>query len=164
MKDLYKENLNADSQTLRQQLVENFKIIQVEDEQDDKKLDDARKRIVTLEGQEKNHEDRINYLEGQNRDKEKRIEYLEGQEKNHEDRINYLEGQNQDKEKRIERMERTLYGIIYINDQPEIPLDDSLTPQQIAAELNDTESVDDDHADVKVSDDNQQQVKTIELN
>ena len=61
-------------------------------------------------------------------------------------------------------MERTLYGIIYINDQPEIPLDDSLTPQQIAAELNDTESVDDDHADVKVSDDNQQQVKTIELN
>lgn len=136
MKDLYKENLNVDSQTLRQQLVENFKIIQVEDEQDDKKLDDARKRIVTLEGQEKNHEDRINYLEGQ----------------------------NQDKEKRIERMERTLYGIIYINDQPEIPLDDSLTPQQIAAELNDTESVDDDHADVKVSDDNQQQVKTIELN
>lgn len=121
---------------MRTALNNNFVKIEQEDEKDDKKLDDARKRIVTLEGQEKNHEDRINYLEGQ----------------------------NQDKEKRIERMERTLYGIIYINDQPEIPLDDSLTPQQIAAELNDTESVDDDHADVKVSDDNQQQVKTIELN
>ena len=95
-------------------------------------------QVATLKDQEKDHEGRIMYLESQNRDKEQRIKYLEAQ--------------NIDKEQRLEKIEKTLYGTLYINDTDDKELDDSMVDYPEDVEVNDTKVIEDDKAVIDTSD------------
>lgn len=115
-------------------------------------LNNAKERISVLEDQVATLKDQVATLKDQEKDHEGRIMYLESQNRDKEQRIKYLEAQNIDKEQRLEKIEKTLYGTLYINDTDDKELDDSMVDYPEDVEVNDTKVIEDDKAVIDTSD------------
>lgn len=85
---------------------------------------------VNLQGQINALRDRLSTDEGNINDLQKRIASLEDQ---------------------VKKLNEIIFGTRYINDTDEIPIDDSMTPGN-GVEVNDTETVNDDEAEVRTPD------------
>lgn len=65
--------------------------------------------------------------------------------------INDLQKRAASLEEQVKKLNEIIFGTRYINDTDEIPLDDSMTPGN-GVEVNDTETVNDDEAEVRTPD------------
>lgn len=65
--------------------------------------------------------------------------------------INDLQKRTASLEEQVKKLNEIIFGTRYINDTDEIPLDDSMTPGN-DVEVNDTETVNDDEAEVRTPD------------
>lgn len=111
-------------------LNKNFTVLEVEDEKDDARLNreiqDRQAADVNLQGQIDRLGIRLTTAEGNINDLQKRIASLEEQ---------------------VKKINGILFGMEYINETDEFPLDSS-TPDPSETEINDDVAVDDDNAEV----------------
>lgn len=124
----------GDGQKLREDLNQNFTLLQYEDEKDDARLN---REIQDREAANSDLQRQIDAI----------IQRLDKNEKNIADlqtRTSSLEGQ-------VKKLNEIIFGTQYINDTDEISLDDSMTSGN-DVEVNDTETVNDDEAEVRTPD------------
>lgn len=159
----HKSDLIVDGQIIRQQLIENFKSIEQEesqlrddlnDETDERKSADSDERNARINGDINERNSRIN---ADNIEHDARIEAdgrlqsqidaiiqrLDKNEKN----IADLQTRMKTAEDHIKKLDDIIFGMEYINDTDEIPLDDSMRPIT-DEEINDTEVINDTNAEV----------------
>lgn len=84
-------------------------------------------------------------------DLQNQLNALKKRMKNAEDNISNLQSRMSTVEEQIKKLNEIIFGTQYINDTDEIPLDDSMTPSN-DVEVNDTETVNDDEAEVRTPD------------
>lgn len=131
----------GDGQKLREDLNQNFTLLQYEDEKDDSALqeeEDARRNADSREIQARQAED--NNLQSQVDALRRR---LDTDEKN----IGDLQAWQKVAMEQIAKLNEIIFGTEYINDTDDIPLDDSMIPGK-EVEISDTDVINDDKAEV----------------
>lgn len=131
----------GDGQKLREDLNQNFTLLQYEDEKDDSALqeeEDARRNADSREIQARQAED--NNLQSQVDALRRR---LDTDEKN----IADLQTRMKTAEDHIKKLDDIIFGMEYIDNTDEFMLDNS-TPNPSEVEINDDVAVDDDNAEV----------------
>lgn len=151
----HKEDLIVDGQIIRQQLIENFKLIEHECSQLESDLSNETSARIEADSDERNA--RIN---ADNTERDARIESdgrlqsqidaiiqrLDKSEKN----IADLQTRMETAEEHIEKLDEIIFGTEYINDTDELALDDSMTPGP-DVEVNETNVVDNSQAEIDTS-------------
>ena len=173
----HKDDLATNSK-LPGQLTENFKALEHEDHDDDTRLDqeiqdrkdaDAKEksdRITAdeVEAQERKkadaqeRSDRIaadnaeaGTRSGADSDLQRQIDSLNTRLTTAERNIVDLQTRTSSLEDQVKKLNEIIFGTRYINDTDDIPVDDSMTPGN-DVEVNDTETVNDDEAEVRTPD------------
>lgn len=156
--ELHTDDLAIDGRTRREQEVENFKKIIEEDarlhsrinqEIEDRKAADAAEKAARIAADDAEEEARTNEdndLQGQIDGLRTRLTTAEGT-------IKDLQARTSSLEEQVKKLNEIIFGTQYINDTDDIPVDDSMTPNPNAEELNDTDVYSDDDAEVNTSDD-----------
>lgn len=131
----------GDGQKLREDLNQNFTLLQYEDEKDDSALqeeEDARRNADSREIQARQAED--NNLQSQ-------VDALRRRLDKNEKNIADLQTRMKTAEERTDRLEKIIFGEQYINETERIPIDDSMRPIS-DEEINDVKVINDDKSDV----------------
>lgn len=150
----HKDDLATNSK-LPGMLTEDFKAIEQEESQLRNDLNDETDARKSADSDERNA--RINADNRLQSQIDAIIQRLDKNEKN----IADLQTRMKTAEDHIKKLDDIIFGMEYINDTDEIPLDDSMRPIT-DAELNDTKVISDDDAEVDISNDHV--VLTHELN
>lgn len=120
----------GDGQKLREDLNQNFTLLQYEDEKDDARLN---REIQDREAADSDLQRQIDAI----------IQRLDTNEKN----IADLQTRMKTTEERTDRLEKIIFGEQYINETERIPIDDSMRPIS-DEEINDVKVINDDKSDV----------------
>lgn len=136
----------GDGQKLREDLNQNFTLLQYEDEKDDSALQEeegARRNADSRESQSRQAED--SKLQSQ-------VDALRGRLDTAEKNIGDLQAWQKTAMEQIAKLNEIIFGTEYINDTDDIPLDDSMA-QGKEVEVSDTKVIDDDQALIDTSTD-----------
>lgn len=144
------------NRTFYDDMLENFKLLEqcfhVLDENLDQEIADRKAAVA------KERNDRIAADDTERRERKDADEHLQGQIDGLRTRLTTAEGNIKDLqtrtsslEEQVKKLNEIIFGTQYINDTDDIPIDDSMTPGN-DEEINDTETVNDDEAEVRTPD------------
>lgn len=142
----HKSDLIVDGQIMRQQLIENFKLIEHECSQLESDLSNEISARINADNNERS--ERIN----QDANLQNQINELSGRMDQAESNISNLQTRMSTAEEQIKKLNEIIFGTEYINDTDELALDDSMTPGK-EVEVSDTKVIDDDQALIDTSTD-----------
>lgn len=137
----HKSDLIVDGQIIRQQLIENFKLIEHECSQLESDLSNEISARINADNNERS--ERIN----QDANLQNQINELSGRMDQAESNISNLQTRMSTAEEQIKKLNEIIFGTEYINDTENVALDDSMTPG-MDTEVSDTKVIDDNEAEI----------------